>query len=235
VKITILIFGLALTASAQGTFQNLDFEEANPVVDPGGQFYPYDVTATSAFPGWTVYLGNIQQTDVLQDLYTSGQASVDVFGPDYPAAGANGNLNPGTIDGHYSTLLQAGNLPGSQALVGASIVQTGTLPSDTQSIEFKAWQPFLTPFTVSFNGIPMAPVILGSGPNYTLYGANIPLSYGTTGPLEFTSDYSDTGESWLGLDDISFSDMAVTPEPNPLILTGIGGLIFAMRQMIRHR
>jgi len=30
------------------------------------------------------------------------------------------------------------------------------------------------------------------------------------------------------LDDISFSPMAVTPEPEPLVLMGIGGVVFAL-------
>jgi hypothetical protein len=45
--------------------------------------------------------------------------------------------------------------------------------------------------------------------------------------LEFTADFVTSGASWLGLDDIAFSTQAV-PEPNPLALTGIGALLFAL-------
>jgi len=49
-------------ASAQGTFQDLNFEEANIVPIFGD---PYAVTVANALPGWTVDYGNLQQSDVL--------------------------------------------------------------------------------------------------------------------------------------------------------------------------
>ncbi len=46
----------SMSMQAQSTFQNLDFEDANPVPIVGSPYYPYAVTAASALPGWSVYL-----------------------------------------------------------------------------------------------------------------------------------------------------------------------------------
>jgi hypothetical protein len=219
----------AVSAQAQGTFQNLNFEAATPgapITGPiiGADYQPLGL----ALPGWTAYIGAEQQSEVLQNDYTLGQASVDLFGPNYPAAGPSPGPTPGTIDGNYSVLLQAGGEPGNSSVtVGASIAQTGMVPPSSQSLAFKAWQTFFTTFSVSFNGNNLSPVVLGAGANYTLYGVNISPYDGQTGSLEFTADFSGTGASWLGLDDISFSPQSI-PEPSPLALTGVGALLFAL-------
>jgi hypothetical protein len=219
---------VVLCADAQGTFQNLDFESATPstpITGPiiGAHYQPMGL----AFPAWTAYVGTVQQTEVLQNNYTLGLASVDLFGPNYSTAGPSPGVVPGTIDGNYSVFLQSGGDPQSSALVGASIEQTGMVPQGSQSLEFEAWQTASTEFSVSFNGNNLSPVVLGTGANYTLYGVNISPYVGQTGSLEFTANYSGTGASWLGLDDIAFSPTAV-PEPNPLVLTGVGVLLFTL-------
>jgi hypothetical protein len=203
-------------------------------VDPGGTPYPYAVTAASALPGWTVYLGTVQQTDVIQNLYAINQASVDIFGPNYPAAVPG--ESPGKIDGNYSVMLQAGNLPDSPTDVGASIEQTGFIPAVDQTLEFKAytWTPS-TAFSVSFDGNDLTPVALGSGANYTLYGVDIAAYEGQTCSLEFTALYTDGRSSGFGLDDIVFSQMILSPEPNIAALTAIGGLLFGARKWFARR
>jgi hypothetical protein len=67
-----------------------------------------------------------------------------------------------------------------------------------------------------------------------VYGVNIAPYAGETGQLEFTEVDSGSNPSAL-LDDISFSTSAVSPEPSPFILTGIGGLIFALRRNLRRQ
>ena len=57
----LLCLGIVVTrlcASAQGTFENLDFEQANVDFIPGGVGWIY---ATNALPGWTVYLNGVAQ------------------------------------------------------------------------------------------------------------------------------------------------------------------------------
>jgi hypothetical protein len=225
----------ALSAQAQDSFRNLNFEQADPVIDPEGTPYPYAVTAASALPGWTVYLGSVQQTDVIQNLYAINQASVDIFGPNYPAAVPGGS--PGVIDGNYSIMLQAGNLPESPTDVGASIEQTGFIPPIIQSLEFKAytWTPS-TAFSVFLDGEDLTPMAIGSGANYTLYAVNISSYAGQTATLEFTALFTDGRSSGLGLDDISFStNVVASPEPNLVALSAIGGLLFGARKWFPRR
>ena len=210
----------AFSAQAQGTFQNLNFEAANLTPIPPNQG-AVQVPITSALPAWTGYIGTDQITQVYQNTYGEGLAQIDIFGPNYPSAGPTFGPIPGTIDGNYSVLLQ------SDAIAGASIAQTGTIPPGSQFVEFKAWQTASTQFTVSFDGTSLTPVVFGSGTNYTLYGADVSPYAGQSGQLEFTADFSGTGASWLGLDDITFS---TTPEPGTLALVVMGGLAFAVRR-----
>ena len=64
---------------------------------------------TPALPGWTGYLGTFQQTQALQNGYSTGEVVRDIFGPNYTAA------RP------------------------ASSAQAGTIPLAAQSMQFKAW------------------------------------------------------------------------------------------------
>ena len=58
--IAIAILGSSLSAFAQGTFENLNFEQAYPVAVGNG--YPsLDVTDASALPYWTATVGGVQQ------------------------------------------------------------------------------------------------------------------------------------------------------------------------------
>jgi hypothetical protein len=63
---------------------------------------------------------------------------------------------------------------------------------------------------------------VGSVGNYTIFGGNISEWAGQTEQLTFSSSF----QNFL-IDDISFSTQAV-PEPSPLALTGVGGLLFAL-------
>src|ERR1022692_4493887 len=68
------------------TFQNFDFESANLPSIPAGQ-YGGEVSASAALPSWTVYLGTDQQSQVLQNNYDLGSATVDILGPHWNASG----------------------------------------------------------------------------------------------------------------------------------------------------
>jgi hypothetical protein len=235
-KLAVLSLITTLAASAihaQQPFTNLNFESANLFPIPPGS-YNVLVPVTSALPGWTAYIGSVQQAQVLQNDYTLGQASVDIFGPNYPAAGWSPNVyNPGTIDGSYSVLLQAGGDPiVNGQLDSVSLTQYGTVPLAVQSLEFKAWTLSSTEFSVSFDGNNLSPVVLGNGANYTLYGVDISSYGGQSGILDFTALFSGTGASWLGLDDITFS---AAPEPSIVALTAIGGLLFRVRKWFARR
>src|SRR6202034_1645588 len=107
---------------AQGTFQDLDFEEAAIVPITGNPSYPYAVAVANALPGWTVDYGNIQQTDVYYNDPATGSTQVTLY--------ANGYQTPfggplPIIDGNFSLLLQTGVINGQAA--AASISQTGQI------------------------------------------------------------------------------------------------------------
>ena len=222
----ILICLFAPQAECQDTFHNLDFESADLSVIPAGQGGGL-VSIGAALPGWTASLGGTAVTQVYQNLISTGSASIDILGPDW-------NSVPGIIDGNYSVALQWGYGPG---LVeeNASLSQDGTIPANAKSLEFTAWT-FLgpTPLSVSFAGDSLSLFVQSSGvaPSgqpYNVYAANIAAYANQTGELEFTAPFSNVGGvGGIELDDISFSPMAVTPEPDPLVLTGIGGLLFAL-------
>jgi hypothetical protein len=210
-----------LGSTSQSTFQNLNFESANLIPVPAGQYGGY-VPISEAMPGWTGYISGVQTTQVLQNDFTLGAACIDILGPQW----ASGST-PGIIDGNYTAFLQ----PGSYATT--SIAQTGTIPPSTESLFIDAWQPpFATPFSVSFAGNTLSLVVVStaqspSGQTYDVYGANVSQFGGQTGQLEFTV-YPNNYNSLL-LDDIEFSTNPLpVPEPGPAVLTGVGGLMFAL-------
>jgi hypothetical protein len=224
-----------LPSLGQGDFQDLDFESAtlSPVTPNGPVVF---VPISSALPGWSASIGGVSVTEVVQNNCTLGQASIDIFGPNYPVVGQESPFGQGTIDGNYTVFVQSGANPQDEEMgVNASIWQTGTIPADAQSLEFKAWTYLSSgAFSVSFDGDSLSPVVLSSTMNlYGIplieYGANIAPYAGQTGELEFTSIFNYHAPSWTELDDIGFSTVAVTPEPNTLALVVMGGLALAAR------
>jgi hypothetical protein len=206
-----------VSAHAQGTFQNLNFELANPV-SVGNPAEPNAVTAASAFPGWELYAGNVQLTQVNFNDPDTGMTTVGLVGPNSPDFPA--------IDGNYSVLLQGG-----VTASGASISQTGVIPRSTESLLFDAQaqqgvglQHILQ---VSIGGQIISFVALSTGPTYTEYGATISAWAGDSEPLTFTAPEVSVGLNNWTIDDISFSTQSI-PEPSPLVLTGLGAFVFAL-------
>jgi hypothetical protein len=223
-----------LSIHAQGTFQNLDFEQANPI-SAGAPYNPEAVTAASALPFWTVLYGNSTQTQVEYNAVSLGAAEVDLFGPG-TAAGV-----PAPLDGSYSVALQWGYGPG---LIeeSVSLWQDGTIPENAESLEFKAWIfQGTTPLSVSFAGDNLSLFVLSSGVSpsgqpYNVYGGNIAAYANQTGQLEFTAPVvgNVAGVGGIELDDISFSTQVI-PEPSPLALGAIGTALFALNRRFSPR
>jgi hypothetical protein len=219
--ITALVFSIvSAKIIAQGTFQNLNFEQANPVMANGGPYYPYGVTAASALPYWTVDVGGVQQTSIPENAPSLGAPQVTLISSAY--------MFPPPIDGNYSVLLEGSDGPGLPA-----ISQTGLIPAGSQSLLFEA-QPGSAALEVLVGSQVVPFSAVGTGVNYTLYGANISAWAGDTEELTFSAQESTVGlNNWL-IDDISFSTQTV-PEPSPLALTGVGGLLFAVYRRFAHK
>jgi hypothetical protein len=223
---------LRLTTSCYGqiAFENLNFESATLNASTGGNMVP----ASSALPGWTVFVGTTQQIDVMQNAANLNAPIVDILGPNDPASLAIPQGAPGIIDGNFTVAIQGGI--SGVGIESASIQQTGTIPAGDESLQFKAWAGPTTPsseWSVSFGGNTLTLYALATTSQYTLYGADISAYVGQTGWLDFTAA-GQGAPSFLELDDITFSTSSV-PEPNPAILISLGGLIFAFcrRKMLR--
>ena len=222
------VTGLALLfstggATGQGTFQNLGFESANLSPIPPGQYGGF-VPITDALPGWSGYIGANQVTTVLQNAVALGDASIILLGPNW----SFGDI----IEGQYTLDLQPGDDPfGSSQLVGASISQSGVVPGNAQSLEFKA--NIFCSFSVSLGGQALSIIPLGTGANYTLYGANIsPLFAGQVETLVISALPGHSSSDYF--DSFVFSSSSV-PEPSTLVLSALGALLAGWRVLRRRR
>lgn len=211
-----IILGSVLYVQAQA-FQNLDFEAATvPQTQAPGL-----VNVTAALPGWNAFAGPDQLTHVLFNEETLGTTSVSLLGTNGP-----GPLGK-SIEGAYSVLLQ-----GKETAPGASISQTAVVPALTQSILFMA-QPDVVPETLLVSlGSQNIPVFtLGTGPNYTLYGGDIPPPFaGQLEELQFSAPDSFTGPNDWVIDSITFSPNPI-PEPRHVDNDVLWGGSSCLRQM----
>ena len=195
-----------------GTFQDLDFSEADVEVVGGNGF---TIEAGPALPGWTASIGGIAQSSIFYNNSALSGGCISLWGPTQPS-----------VCGNYSVFLQGG----AYAWVGAaSIQQTGIVPAGANSIQFQSrTYPFypqsINTFGLNINGQPVNLVPLSGANTAWTYGANISQYAGQSATLNFFSFYGSANEN-LWLSDITFS-IQVIPEPSVLGLFGIGGLIF---------
>jgi hypothetical protein len=196
---------------AQSNFQNLNFESANIVLDSTSPYYPNAINASNAMSGWTV-TGSFTAPDVLYNDISLASPAVSLQGP--------GSTEP-ILQGSYTVFLQGSQfgMPGA-----VTIGQTGQIPSGTGSLQFYGAQIFN--LQLSFNGQNLAYTAIGTGPNYTIYGANVSAFAGQTGQLLFDAPPNSAGE----IDNIQFSPNSV-PEPQTwtLILSGAAVCLAAAR------
>jgi hypothetical protein len=76
---------------------------------------------------------------------------------------------------------------------------------------------------------------ISTGPNYTLYGADISAWDNTPEQLSFSTPAVNTGLNGWEIDDIAFSQTVVSPEPRIVALTAMGGLLFGARKWFARR
>jgi hypothetical protein len=201
---------------AQGTFQNLNFESATIIPDPGGPYYPYSITTANALPGWSVFYGTTQQTEITYNDPALGSTWVTLLA-----------TNRLVIAGNFSVILQGGLTE-----TDASIRQTSFVPVTAESIRFKA-QPGLGSLLLSLGGQNIPFFALSTGSNYTLYGGDITAFAGQTELLTFSAIDIGGGNNWT-IDDIQFSNSGV-PEPGVFALSALGALLLGWRVLRRRR
>jgi hypothetical protein len=204
---------IVLSAVAQGTFQNLDFEQATPAQFSG------TVSAADALPYWTPEIGGVPQTEILQNGLSTGDPEVVLLTPRSPQP---------PLDGDYSVLLTG-------SFDSASISQTGEIPFGTQSLFFDAKSLASGNLSVQIGNQSVSFTPVAVGPNFTEYGASVSAWAGQTESLTFSAEMAGGLNNWE-IDDISFST-SVVPEPGPIALTAIGGLLFALYRRFapKHR
>jgi len=224
----------ALSAPAQGTFQDLDFESAT-VVPVAGR--PGDYEFAQAFPGWTGYIGGVQEGLILYNNLTLSDAGLSIIDTAYRPV--LGNQSPGgLIQGNYTAVLMSGAAGVNQS-ADATLAQTGLVPLGANSLLFKAhFDPYNSSgsFGVTLGGQTLSLTPLQAGTNYTLYGADIRGWQGKTAALDFTvfAYPQQINADYLFLDSIQFSDQ-VLPEPGVLSLSVLGALLLGGRALGRRR
>src|SRR5450756_1045521 len=197
--ITLSILTCASVTNGQG-FVNLGFESAVIVSDPSSP-YRNAVYAANAIPGWTAT--GFLSPDIFYNDLSLGSTSVSLFGP--------GGGFP-ILSGNYTIALYGG----VGVATGASISQTGLVPADAASIQFKAQNPGLPGYgilLVSLGGQNISFSAVSAGPNYMVYGGDISAFAGQVAQLSFTAPVG--GHNYWVLDDIQF---VAVPEPNTYAL-----------------
>jgi hypothetical protein len=218
---TAALLSLAEACFAQG-FVNLNFEQAAVSPTPAG-VYGSQIDPAIAFPGWTVgNSGGNGATVVFYNEESVGSPAVDLMGPSFP----NMSAYP-LLQGSYSVLLQYFGYAGGSP----TLTQTGTIPTNAQSITF-----------LDFSGINPLFHASSTNPIVTLNGINIPLISiaggrlagdvtafaGSVVQLTFSTPTSEGGSYF---DDIQFSSLPV-PEPSAFALAALGALLLGLRR--RH-
>jgi hypothetical protein len=204
----LLLLGVGGERGFCQAFTNLNFESAQ---GPNGN-QPGVFPVATALPGWSVYYGTYQDSQISFNAGSSGTTQVELVGSNNPE-GPYGNA----IEGNYGIYFLGG-----EGATDGSIRQTGLIPAGTMSIEFKArGDPAYGPILLSFGGQNIPEYALATGPNYTLYGGDVSGLAGTTGQLEFSVPGSLEGypfNNWF-LDSIVFS-LSPVPEPGTLAMLG---------------
>jgi hypothetical protein len=201
---------IILHALGQGTFHNLDFEEASVPFLPPGQ-YGADVAVSQGLPGWTAYTYSSTDpvTTILHNNMSLGAPAIAILGPSWSSGG--------TLQRSYSVLLQP-SFPG--LVTEPSIAQTGMIPANAQSIRYYSKLLYETA-GVSFGGQTLPVSILGGSLSAGfIFGADVSAFAGQKGELRFF------GGGYL--DDIQFSAQPI-PEPTLSGLIALSGAFLGWR------
>jgi hypothetical protein len=198
----------------QGTFQNLNFEQALVPDIPSGQGGNI-VSVSNGVPGWAVYLGGVQQSSMVHNDRSLGAAAVAIDGPQWASSQI--------LEGKYTVSLQHST---AGPAITAAIGQTGQVPQTAESLAFYGDRSVIGAYVVTFAGQPISLVTLGSTSAYIIFAGDISPFAGQTGELLFQGN----GE----LDNITFSNLPI-PEPSVFGLSTLGALLLGWRVWGRRR
>jgi len=204
-----LLFTLGEMGFSQG-FVNLNFESAKIIPDLSSAYYPYGIAISNALPGWAV--NGFTQGDITYNDPSIGSTFVTLWA-----------TNGAQISGNYSVLLTGGLSP-----FPATISQTGLVPIGSESLLFQA-QPGFSSLVVTLGSENLPFFAIATGPNYTLYGADISPFAGQSEQLMFSALNVSSGLNNWSLDNIQFSSTAI-PEPSVLRLSVLAGFFFVWRR-----
>jgi len=220
---------LLQAVSGQGTFQNLNFEQASIVSAPPG-YTPSDaynaISAASALPYWTVMEDGAVMTAVWGAPVALDETSVALASAGYA-----------TIQGSYSVQLSAYADAPAGLYHNSSISQTRFIPIGTQSIQFLIASPSQAGGVqpnpiVTLNGTPISISSLSQSGSVITMAGEVSAFAGTTATLSFLCNVIQGGsfpanENIFNLEEIQFSAQSV-PEPGSFALLGLGGLFFGL-------
>jgi hypothetical protein len=221
----------AVSLHGQGTFQNLDFEQATVPTVPSGGFGSLE-PISAALPFWNGYLGNTSQTITYHNNYSLGAPALGILGPVW-------SRPPVVIEGSYSAVLQAGALF-QDNYASASIAQVGLVPGSAKSIQVKVQPIFFTTdpaiqFNVSLDGQNIPLRYLASTSGYTLLGGDISSFAGQARSLRLAAlPIPADPFSSFAVDSIIFSDQVI-PEPSAFCLVGFGAWFLGWRLSCRRK
>jgi hypothetical protein len=211
-----------VSAEGQGFFFNLNFEFSRT---PNSGVPNDSVPITNALPGWSGFIAGSRVSTVLYDDYPLGSPAISL-------EDSHGNF--GAIDGNYSAIVFGET--GATGAVSGTISQTGIIPAPTLSLLVKMRIGDTTlPPVVTLGGQSLNMIPLQTLPAYTLYGASISSFAGQVATLSFSAPIpSGAAPSWVVLDDIAFSTIAV-PEPSTLGLAMAGSVLLSIMAYRRKR
>jgi hypothetical protein len=207
--ITLWLCGVGVHGAA---FQNLGFESATLLPIPNDGYNR--VYFESAFPGWTGYVGDLPENRVLTNTIFLCCSSISLWREPGPV-----------IEGAFSIALQGARRLEDGQVADSAIAQTGLVPSDAQSLLFRA-QFYGGPFEVELGGEPLSLVPLLTTPDYVMFGADIISWAGQEAELRFTAvgHAEPLEDSIIFLDSIEFSTAPV-PEPSTFALFAMAGIV----------
>lgn len=224
----LIVVSLAFLPTASGQdFQDLNFESATLVLVPGDAYG--GVQFAPAFPGWTVTIVGAIDTNALYNNIFLDSAGIAIIDHTSPYSGK-------VIEGDYTAVLQSGLGYTASGPIPANVTlsQTGIILAGTKSLQFKAneWFDASGSFAVTLGGQTLSLTALGTGSNYTLYGADVSQWAGQTAQLAFTvfGENPHVNDETLFLDAIQFSTQSI-PEPGNFALSVLAGLFFGLRRL----